>query len=1713
MQDILLWELLRKDPRLSREEDLARAKPLLRELSELPPQDRLAFFAPIASLLAHQDPELRTAALLALNGAAGPLALDHLTAAFDDTDLDTARNAVQSFCESIRSDADRLIHALFHPRAEIRRTALSECVDLTSNWQRLFLLKDDAHAEAIHDALPTSFPIELVPTIAGLVRDEALSVEAARHLLVSVPRPALFGWLHETSSLSLSEIDAVLDTEELGSGAWIDSATTPSLTAQVFSLFWENSSEGQTFFKTLTRWAIQSRDRTTSRWLAAHLILAARAMGGWVSPALGALTVLHPRTILYESITANERRAALASVYDNGSLARTQPEANLRPLLTSELSHRASGTLDLWVLGAILHFAAGNPYALARKTFDTDALVDGFLEDPDASAAFFCLPDDSTEGARFLIEAIHRRSPHTLIQTLALLALAVPAHRLQVVEKLERAKTLDLVDALLSLESRPEVSFSDNKIRRLAELLAPRLVPESIESFLKRWFEQSDPHMSPFASRLLGVMAHQTSGEIFVDTVSNLNDVDLETLTAAIDHCAGFPYGAEQLLADKLRSHASGTLADWANERVPSAPSITTTRLRVDASIRTIPKTVADAIAHSDDEDCGELIAEQVSYPNTGLCEPLSLRDAPLRPVLPACVALLTSHDALDCIAREFDRFCSTGDRFLFRVDREMASRWERNTRLPVQGNAWLHLWDHHCFHALEQMEDYPGGLARFLKDVVFLDSTTLMYQIYRSVMRAFAMLRYRDRARLATLVTGEVLDRLVAALGNEIVGGHAATALVKVHLAGVVPELLEARRATVISHLPDISGDAREALAGWIESKGLGGSAARSLHLKQSSLAQLLESLRAERDPSQLEAYCRHAHASVVEEAVLLLVEMGADGLDRLAKLIDERWRDPASVPHIRRIIESIPLWPMGEASRRVQEIMTFGDGDPELHFLLARAFWERGPLVDAGHRERLLQTMADALNVEGTGQWFLREDWKRLLQLDVPEFWLARKCATSPHAHAYIPAVSVLVATVTLDDEPKARDALAAFLRRGTERFRDSRLHASHWLWIRGDERGFPLLLQHAFAEEPTAPFKQLNLFDAREPGFEELSEDGLRSALLAGPALAYEHRLAQFCLAVKDGALRQRLCLRLLHGSVRLNTQQAVVNQISRSEARTRRVHRLAQSFAWGVRLGRELTGRLFRVVMHGGEALGFTRLHEDKIHVTPLPILRGEANGRDVVEGLILHELGHQMYHRGEEADKVWKEAEEEQLHDLLNLVADEHLERNLRARDADFGDRLKRLASYAFQHSQKEVVARELLFRLGVYAFPALEQAELKVAKAGGSVRLNNGVILSHLEATGMSFARFMRALRMGRGNRLEDPKVAQALALFKNKSFRRSSMAELMVITRKLRQIFGDEVCILDEMDQHKVMEGEASGIAVFGEGLTEEELEAEVQRILKGGSLETSSAADVPPAKSLNIGKEDQFTEIRTVIPVPFRPELHAKYARQVAASARGMRAYFERLGLRHARIRFRTRGHRVDQARLHRLAVHSDPKVLIARKMEIQTDLFLGIVIDCSSSMSVNDNIEKAKLFATLLGEAARGLRGIELRVLGFTDSVIYDAGGAHRCAAHSLVAKGGNNDAAALYYAAKLARASKRSSKVLVMVSDGLPTECSVTALQALVRTLSRRWGLVCAQVAVEPLEVVCFPHYVLLEEDDLGHTVRKFGEIVGRLVRLALGAPGR
>jgi nitric oxide reductase activation protein len=121
----------------------------------------------------------------------------------------------------------------------------------------------------------------------------------------------------------------------------------------------------------------------------------------------------------------------------------------------------------------------------------------------------------------------------------------------------------------------------------------------------------------------------------------------------------------------------------------------------------------------------------------------------------------------------------------------------------------------------------------------------------------------------------------------------------------------------------------------------------------------------------------------------------------------------------------------------------------------------------------------------------------------------------------------------------------------------------------------------------------------------------------------------------------------------------------------------------------------------------------------------------------------------------------------------------------------------------------------------------------------------------------------------------------------------------------------------------------------------------------------------------------------------------------------------------------------------------------------------------------------------------------------VNAFDDDTFYQLGDFRHCAVAALESDGGNNDAGALHKAAKLALRSGKKHRLIVMISDGSPTECTVEALKALVHKLTRQYGIVCAQVAVETMEAIAFPHFVDLSQYPLDEAVSRFGRLLMRL----------
>ena len=143
-------------------------------------------------------------------------------------------------------------------------------------------------------------------------------------------------------------------------------------------------------------------------------------------------------------------------------------------------------------------------------------------------------------------------------------------------------------------------------------------------------------------------------------------------------------------------------------------------------------------------------------------------------------------------------------------------------------------------------------------------------------------------------------------------------------------------------------------------------------------------------------------------------------------------------------------------------------------------------------------------------------------------------------------------------------------------------------------------------------------------------------------------------------------------------------------------------------------------------------------------------------------------------------------------------------------------------------------------------------------------------------------------------------------------------------------------------------------------------------------------------------------------------------------------------------------------------------------------------------------DDLLERAKVFATVIAEASRGLPGIDARFFGFTHNTIYDAGDATRPAIHALETRCCKNEAAVLCHVAEEALSSKRAGRLLVMISHPDREAEVVESLRSLAARLARQ-RVHCAHVAVEPLTERCFLHNTELLDSGIEACTHWFGRI--------------
>lgn len=1637
--------------------DLARA--------ELPL--RAALLPRSSALATSTDARTRAVAVALLGGATGVVAWRAMVGALDDAEGIVREAAVEAMAKSCVTQPMRWAHALFHRRDDVRLFA----VQRTPEQSRVLLAWARADPVTASYCEGTPWPTEPLALIEDLWRRGMLSASEAA------------AGLRQCTAVALREHAILADRRDSVAcrsfiAAAKASAAMPELRGHDCLDAWLdiaiNTSDGAWLIGVL-RDVVTGQEDLRARFLVA-LCAVARARG-WDPVLARAAVHADPTWLGFAWVPLDVRRAVLDATWPDAgdlTLATADVTAFIRTLAFTD-----EGTPSLARAAAIAAWLREPRLATVIEALGEDAALSSAPDDPVGWAAIVRLPHEAAHV--WWLDHIRETRPDRAGVCAALLCLRLVSRDDTSVFSPTGVCLRDreaLVRGLLEVSRDPRVCPD------LGSLLAAFDAVEVAGLVPLQWWIadiSQQPRTVGLAATILGRALSRDAVEVARCAAALGPDPAIALVRWCEDTTTLTP-DALVVFADALAEYTGNPEVDELVRRAgrraapppePRAPVV---------GLRRLTQAEADRIATCAPEDLDDAVAIALVTPCHGLVDALARRPHATRS-LTVAAAIVACTDGIESAAVALARHAPDDPTFRDDLRHATLTLWRDSDAVPPLVDAILVAFERNAEGLATWFELQEGGYSGALRIATGLPSPAreILWSAIAEVLSTWAVRRMWSRLEQGR--DPSLVSDCRALLGTEL-GAPAAKVLVALHRAGVAELTLLAARSEVVSRASSYDRATHDALSGWISLHGVASPRDRPARRLPAALpADERIEIAAISDLERLARLCVQGARATVATAVERLVELPR-GSEVLARLL------AGELAHIDLVLETLPRWTT-QAQATASTIVGRADIAVERRYRIAMALARCG-----GTREVrvVLRLAADpsATRVAGV------DDWTEML-------------ARADDVHA-IAALAVQAADPMLADaaltwllalpKPNAEALRLAISGTGgaSEGFRRS---AAVKLLEQGDDSGTALVLLW-LTDDATPETEAVAAYARWFASSDVVAAALVDLAVMGGPSVASEARVFELLLhATID--VRPPLLARLLVEGSDAKTRKRIAEERWLDHSHATKLSELAQTFAWGVMRGRELTGKVFSIHMTPKrEQWGYTHLGTTAIHVTPVPILARAPRGRDVVEGLLLHEIGHHIWHGGKIGQRVWRRAQKENLHPLFNLVADEHLERNLRSIDADFGDRIKRLDAYAFQHAPREIAVSQLLAMMLADASAVLADIGPTVAHDPDCLRIDGGRVLGRLDALGHSFARFVRALRMGLGNRSGDPKVDLALTYF-GAGFRSLDMNGLLRVTRALAEIFGAEAKLAMGFGGHEAVEWNERDADIVGDGIRDDEVQREVQRILeppRGATARPQGGGGL----MINVGG-DAYAKLTKVQPVTRDPAAHQAVTSTVARHATRLRETLEHLGLGYVPTGARLRGHAIDRSRLEHGIIRGDPRLLRAREIELTSDLFLGVVVDCSGSMS-GPNIARAMRFAVLVAEAARGLAGVDARFFGFTDQIIWDAGTAERCAASSLVAGGGNNDAGALDYVANIAARSRRRSRLIVMISDGLPTECSVGALRGVVRSLTRRHHTCCAQVAVRPISEICFPHYVLLDEENLDAAVRRFAGLIARLVGQAL-----
>ncbi|HEY4056402.1 MAG TPA: hypothetical protein VGM39_07325, partial [Kofleriaceae bacterium] len=1423
----------------------------LHQLAVLPLTARAPFLRSVLHLLNGEiKNDVRAAALELLTGARGMAAMRSVVAHLNDDDPGVRMAALETLRTTARDAPVRFSHALFHPRDDVRRAALAGTLPAGTGEIATYLRADPVCADLAYE-LP--WPEPRFPLALDLHRMKALSDRALLEQMTQASpiqlREALESDYARNGALVAAYLDDVAMGKPLGVAVGHDVidaviaaiATTSSWTRELSALVAaiarpkakarpakdappdDEIAKGakpdalvqRALVSVLSRLAVAPHPQLWATAVALDPQLLARApMDPSVREALadGMFTFSWPVRVARDRVLA---MLGMPAVRDDLALAAA---------IVGWLPHETDPAQP--VLPGI---ETKKRPAMSRLQAISSALGDEHVLD---------LLRKSTHGWEKLCR-LPQESSATELRWLAQIRRWDPVHAANlegIALAVWRKGRLDAFITKVPEAQRPSSLFALLQTAGLAKsdphrlfvctMFATRMDPAAFSTLLERVL---DPVLGEDARDNAVCVLRALNDKQVVTVAKRLADDVLARLVAHIDTLAeidSLPRSIEVALAS-IAADRTDELKAWARKIVTPVAVVAAIVLPPNRARRMLDDGERNTIATAADDSLLAALNKSVFTPTVGLAEALGRRRG-MRSIS-ACCALLGSADPLPEVALQLDRFAEFTAKFDGELDDTAATSWRSaDETVPPLVHARLWRWEAHTAYLAEWIAS-AGGVFRALQAIDAVEGRLAKQTLWRGIAEVLVHFRYRDKSRYLLEASAD-LARFAAERVSEPHGQQAARVVVALVEGGAVP--IDEVRAILLAKTPDAAAEAREQLARLIRMDGMPTPPPVMEVLAPSAM---LERIRATKDLDALEKWCADSRSGVAQEAALAMASLGSLGQQRLANMLPRIGDFLAPVA----ILSTIGLWDDTAALSAARALAERSDLAPEWQFHLCVGIGDFGRATQAVHAVPSMP--------------FKRVDWETLAKLRSPMV-TALRLIDAPQHHAYWPSIELLLAEPRT---PETKDGLVRFLEVDQARPLHLRRDAAERLIVaENDPRGLPIIVEKLI--EGQGDHKPL-LTGVISRMHDLIAEAIVDVALIGGHAACSEKRLIALLDEIRphrklDPDLDGRLATRLLdEAQTKAGRKYGATRAVSDREAGSR-MRAVAEVFAWGVRRGVELTGRQMRFHLTSEQKdFGYTFLDGNQVYVSALPMLRGEPNGIDVVEGLVLHELGHHAYHRGEEPQAIWKKAHEEGLGHLLNLIADEHLERNLRGVEPEYGDRLKRLGAYAFQHAPQEIKVTSLLQSMRGSSARALIGTELEVAFDEEAVRLKRGAILSQLEKHGHPLARFSRALRMNLGNRYADPLVSAALDLIP-KNLKTLSMKEMYELTKRLAEMFGGATACAKVFGGAEGLEFGERDDDVFSGGVDDAILQKEVERILDPNQAKGSGKKGPPDRLAINV-------------------------------------------------------------------------------------------------------------------------------------------------------------------------------------------------------------------------------------------------------------------